>query len=212
MKPDLRKYNAFSLRFETSIDSSQSYNDEISRLSPPDEDGDRVFADLYDGILAHSVVSKYSKAKGSKVSISFAYVFEKRKKLSHPTPGIDQLMAILSATSESCKFGCQVGFDLKTSKNSKPLIPLPIKLTDFPHVPFNSVQGMHLKKVTAVGDEFDIFIEGTEKGELYINLIFELTKVFHNEIATDIVTIAYEVAKGFIVDGIENDSTKKSRS
>jgi hypothetical protein len=81
---------------------------------------------------------------------------------------------------------------------------LPVKLADVSSMPFNVIQGVHLKKTITDDKEYDIFLEGIAKGQLYANIIFSVDNKFSSQLADQILTEAYEVVKVFAVKGESN--------
>lgn len=203
MKPSLKAHDSFSLGFETTSTLSKNILEQIDKISPPDKDGAHFFADIYDDNFSYvwlSPTKPQARSESNDYTLSFRYEITRRKTIRGNVPSQMHLLQLLSSQPGTYKFDCQVGFDLKLTKGRHFLIYLPVKLTESQHAPFNIVQGLHLKKIDVGNIEYDIYMEGHSKNEILLNLIFVLEGKIHDNIAEDIIEMAYPVAKSFILE------------
>jgi len=173
----------------------------IQDVSHPDEDGDSVFVDSYDGHRAYVWVideDKGSDRDTRRFSIEFTYEARRGARLRQGTPRIEQLIEVLSSTREEGDFDCRVIFEFGKRLKPKPIISLPMRYTESPDMPFDVIQGLHLVKIDDKKWQYDVILEATKAGVIMGNIHFTCTSEIDKALADRILERGTSIADRFV--------------
>lgn len=202
MKPNLKSYNATSLEFYTTLVLTDELISEIQNISPPDEDGDSLFVDSYKSHRAFVWVIEVDKGldKGTRrFRVEFNYELGRGRRLRKSTPRIEQLIDILSSIKEKVDLDCRVALEFGKRLKPKPLITLPMKYMDFPDMPFDRIQGLHLVKLDDKETKYEVILEAPVEGIIMENVFFKYTSEVNKSLAGKILGEATTISHRFVV-------------
>lgn len=201
MKPNLKSRYATSLEFSTDLALTGELISKIRNISPPDKDGDSLFADSYNGHRAFVWVIEVDKALDKdirKFRIEFNYEARGGGKLGASMPRIEQLIEILSSISERVDIDCRVAFTFRKRLKAKPIISLPMKYFEFPNMPFDRIQGLHLVKLDGKETKYDVILEAPAQGIVIENIFFKYTSEIDKSLAGKILEQAAAISDNFV--------------
>lgn len=201
MKPNLKSLNAKLLHFDGAIALTAEIISEIQGVSAPDKDGDCPFVDAYDGHRGWAWVMGTTRQQDRElrnIMIEVNYEPSSGGRLGKRTPRIDQLVEILSSIKEDVDFNCQVNFQFRKRLKPMSIIRLPIKYSDLPNMPFDSVQGLHLVKLDGKETKYEVFLDSTPDGTVILNVFFKYMSAIDPSVAGKILHEATKIASSFV--------------
>jgi hypothetical protein len=201
MKPNLKSYEALSMQFSATLPLSDELISRVQNVSPPDKDGDSGFFDSYNGHRAYAWVMAYTRNLDKdmrKYRINFNYEAEKGRRLRMAVPRIEQLVEILSSLKETVNFECNVGFKFGKRLKPKPIISLPIKYTESPRMPFDTIQGLHLVKRSGGKPQYEVILEAGSPREIVALTYFTYASNIQKSLPDKILKHGAEIAKEFV--------------
>lgn len=208
MQPKLKSRNAMSLEFSTTIPLSDEQILKIRKTSEPDEDGDSVFLDSYEGHRAAAIV-KSAQKDTPKYEIDFVYQAKSGGRLSKNLARIKQLADIISSVKEQLNFECVIAFTFGRSFHPKPIISLPMKYIEAPNMPFDRIQGLHLVKLEGNKTKYEIFLEAPTRGILFENVQFNYLSSFDESLPEKILTEAESISSNIVFRGSKDAQVTK---
>ena len=201
LKESLKSLSISELRFIVKPTLTDELISKISEASPPDKDGDNVFLDSYKvnnvSHLAIAVVSKVKKREDV-YNIDCRCQVAKGGILSKDTPKISRLIEILSDVKESQHFHCLARFLYGKRAKFKPIVKLPIRITDKTKVPFNEIHGVHFAKIVGKKLENEVILDLLEGGGYTETVIFGHSSKIGVSIVRDIVEKAKGISDNFV--------------
>lgn len=169
----------------------------IVELSPPDKDGDSVF-------------NSYAKVEGNSQAV-FAWISSPKKngycslninvlpgkdktKLTLPTP--DELFALLSENKDEVNFNCSIGFKYKDVHRVKPIIRLPLIISEHPNSELVEIRGIHVRNVKVPSTE--AILDLSSDGSLQASIDFQNKTKITNSTVIEIFECALAIGKSFV--------------
>lgn len=203
MNANLKLYHATLLEFSTTVALSRHLISSIRKASPPDEDGDSIFVDAYDGHRAYLWVCELPKSpkKRQRVfAIEFNYEAKSGGRLPKSVPRIQELVTILSAIKETMNFDCRVDFKFDKRSKVKLMLVLPMKLPKgLPDAPFDSITGIHLVKLDSKRVKYDVFFDSPGDGTIFEEVLFRYDSVIDDSLAAKVLEEANTISKKFVI-------------
>lgn len=200
MKPKLKSRYATSLEFSANLALTGELISKIRNISPPDKDGDSLFVDSYNGHRAFVWVIEVEKEPDKDVRrfrIEFNYEARGGGKLGASIPRIEQLIEILSS-NERVEFDCRVAFTFRKRLKPRTIISLPMKYFEFPNMPFDRIQGLHLVKLDGKETKYDVILEAPAHGMVIENVFFKYASGIDKSLASKILEQAATISDNFV--------------
>ena len=204
MGPNLKSHDIIDLHLSSTLTLSDDLIEQIHQASPPDDDGDSVFADSYkvDGVGHRAWVWVIEKDKDARsFSIEMNYELGKGGRLRKAMPRINQLLDILPSIEEELDIHCEVSFKFEGRRKAKPIIPLPMKLIESPDMPFDEIDMLHLVKRDGKRTKYDVLLSLLELGVLRETVYFDHHARIQETLADDIVKEAEIISDRFVLKG-----------
>ena len=201
MKPNLKSYNTTSLVFHTTMALPNDLISEIRNISPPDEDGDSSFVDSYQRHNASVWVIEVDKGPDKEIrrfNVVFNYELGRGRKLGKRIPKIEQIIDILSSIGKENDFDCRVAFEFGRRLKPKPIIALPVKYMDFPNMPFDRIEGVHLVKLDGAETKYDVILEALGRGVITESVFFKYTSEIDKSLADKILSESMTISDRFV--------------
>lgn len=197
----LKSLSISELRFMFRLTLSKEIISLVGEASPPDEDGENVFLDSYKvdnvGHIAIAVVSKVKKGEDV-YNIDCRCQLARGGRLRKETPKISRLIEILSDVKESQSFHCLVRFTYGKRAKFKPIVKLPMIITNKTKAPFNEIHGIHFAKVKGNKLENEAILDLLEGGGYNETVIFGYKSKISVSIVEDIVKKAKGISDNFV--------------
>ena len=198
MQPNLKSYCATLLEFSTTLFLTDDLISKIRNTSRPDKDGDSAFVNSYKKHRAFVWFKEVDK-NIQKFEVEFTYETLSGGKLPKKIPRIEQLTEILSSIKEQLHFNCRVFFSFGKNLRVKPIISLPMKYIEFPNMPYDRIQGLHLVKLDGKEIKYEVILEVPAPGVLFQNVIFKYPSIIDKSLADKILLEAASISERFIL-------------
>jgi len=205
MRPDLRLYNATYLTFYLALPLTSKVISDIQRISPPDSEGDCLFSGDYVRHKAWAWVygaKPHRRNSSDLTSIQFVFRPGRASKPLKDAPRVEQLVGLLSSIDGQVRIACQVDFQFGRRLKPKAL-NLPMKISEAPDVPFNSLVGVHLARRDGKEVTQDVRVDVDPSGVVTTTVAFRFNSAIDENTASRILEEATAISKHLV-------STEKS--
>jgi hypothetical protein len=149
----LKKLNISFFGFEANLLIKDNLIKRIIKISPPDKDGDSNF-------IEQSKINNYNQfsyvwlSGFSKGNNEFIFNFASRPGKTKTKAGsISELIDILSENKDEIIFSCHLIFNYRNIKNIKPIIRLPLIISEHPDSKFVEIRGIHIRNTKEPTEE-----------------------------------------------------------
>ncbi len=201
MNINLASFRCSLLRITTKCEIEQNLLEKIKKCSnlPEDEIKNRgvTFGNVYLVNKKKHTVIGFIEEQSKKNKCYFGVLYQTGsliKKTDEIKP-ISDLLSCLSELKNNYKFECQARFEYPPSKYGSK-IPLPLKTEGFLLDEIRGLRGTKLKNKESV---FDIIIERPDNKKIYHSIYFDHKGKFSLKLPKNILDIAIEESKKYIV-------------
>jgi hypothetical protein len=201
MKPNLKVFSISLIRMSCKIELTEDLIQQIRGASPPDEDGDSVFEDIYKvGDNRHvgwATVTKPEK-DGTTCHLYIAYALSRGRMRKVKLPLVDQALEILSNVDSAVELLCALTFEFAKRDKAKTIVSLPLILSESPNLPFNEIRGLHFSKMEGKRSQYDVILDRGEDGAITESLILRHTAKISNVLLDGVIKEAVRISNSFV--------------
>ena len=200
MNPELKKYKATSVEIRVDLDIPSEFAVKLREQSAPDDDGDSLFVAKHP---RHQVwlwmISQKSKGGNDNERYQMRYWCKIGRTFRRMTPGIEDLIELLSPVISEVVIQASVDFLYKKELKPRCIMELPNRYINYPDSPFDVIKGYHLiKKATELEKEYDVILESPKQGEYFVRVTFSQSAKFDKELFENCVKKAESTATKFV--------------
>lgn len=176
----------------------------IRTVVAPDGDGDYGFVDAYKmGNVNHRVVAILSKSGFVPGEYKIELFCEKKsgRKLAGGMPSVSKLFEIISSVEGETRAIGVLSLSFGRQKKSKPIISLPIKITDMPEALYDEIDGIHFVKREGKLVKYEVILDVEADKTLTEWLSFRMMVNINESILENAMREGLRIAGGFVSKG-----------
>ena len=203
MQPHLKQHHITEMNISFTLTLPVNVVSEIRKISPPDEDNDSVFLDMYKIGNARYRAWHWLKEKDRANNIYQIDINYEIGSVRPPKgiPGIADLVGALSSIEESVDLDCQVRFSFTKRDKVRPIMPLPLKLLDSPNMPFDEIAAVILTKKNSEWGDYSVMLGVAESGRLTEMVFFNMQSQIQETLIEEVIERVSSISKKFILKG-----------